>query len=504
MWELSVSSRGTPGLVVFLRPVPCGTYVSIPVWFAAVCFEFLFWAGFVPAHGEDDAKAGRRIDLSMPGRRFLLPSCVRFRLNLDLTGEASVRARRLADFARFDASFWQLFRCSMQSAGLAPTVGRFGLCRKDFHPTPAGSGGVGSHAEFAVFLHCALSYLGASMSRNIVRASDIGYGHIKATDGFDGNGKVACFGFPSHSTIANPDWRPIGGGVRDYDLVSVPVGDTVYHVGRDILRALRPDASASVMDNDFVLKDAYAARLFGALYYMAPHLPERRIDHLVLGLPLTTFAQHAEAVPRRFTGTHKVCTDGTEITVHNCYVYPQPLGSYVAFISENTEGFTAEDRVLVIDPGYNTLDWVVCQGMSVNRRTSMGVNMGMSQVLQAIAERMVISDYREGNVIELMKLIDRSLTTGRPLQLYGHTVELTAYLPAAADVFRQAAQQVRNSVLSAVDVRAIVLAGGGAPLYAPAIREEFTKHKVFVMDEPAFANVRGFHYLGELAGNQHG
>lgn len=71
-------------------------------------------------------------------------------------------------------------------------------------------------------------------------------------------------------------------------------------------------------------------------------------------------------------------------------------------------------------------------------------------------------------------------------------------MSAGNDVIQEAVQAIKNSVGSGSDIDVIILAGGGASLYAQAMKDKFPKHKVVTLDNPALANVRGFHMIGEL------
>ena len=153
---------------------------------------------------------------------------------------------------------------------------------------------------------------------------------------------------------------------------------------------------------------------------------------------------------------------------------------------------------LSIDPGYNTVDWFVCQGMSANDSLSDAVQRGMGTVLRAIAEDMIKTHGFDATPAELVRRIDYSLMTGEPFQLFGHDFDLKTHMSAGNDVIQEAVQAIKNSVGSGSDIDVIILAGGGASLYAQAMKDKFPKHKVVTLDNPALANVRGFHMIGEL------
>lgn len=337
------------------------------------------------------------------------------------------------------------------------------------------------------------------------RAIDVGYGHVKFTNGRDPNtGLIVTESFPSQSPPANnPTLK--SKVMRSRDTFVVAIGENHYEVGKDICNALEANHNGAVLDQDFPLSDAYAARLFGALNYMAPDLPEGILDYLVLGLPMTTIRKHSAALQKRFVGEHVINTNGDTLQINSVEVFPQPLGSYAAYLAANPPvAGKVMPKALVVDPGYNTVDWFVVQGMTATESKSGAAVRGMGAVLTAMADKMAKPVDKGGtrgaqrsNIKELVRLIDQSFTRGEPLLMSGHPVNLDAFLSAGNAVINDAAQTVADSVGGGADINVVIMTGGGAGMYAEAISTKFPDHRVITLDEPAFANARGFHFLGE-------
>ncbi|MDK9702547.1 MAG: PRTRC system protein D [Sulfuritalea sp.] len=327
----------------------------------------------------------------------------------------------------------------------------------------------------------------------VVRAVDVGYGHVKFTDSYDAEGTLCVDSFPSQSPIAKGD--PLSARVlKRRDTFIVPVGKRFYEVGKEVADALHGHQESAVLDTKFALSDAYHARLLGALNYMAPNLPGKTLDCLVLGLPLTTFKNLHEKVAQRYSGEQVLNTKGDTLFIRHCEVFPQPLGSYAAFLG--TKEFTEVPRALVIDPGYNTIDWFVCKGMVVSDQRSEATHRGMSAVMKDIAERIIKELSIDAGTAEVIRLVDAALTNGKPLKLCGQLVNLPEFMPAGDSVIEEAAQAVKNSVASGADIDEIVMTGGGACLYAPAVQKFFSQ-PLTILPDSSFANVRGFQALGE-------
>ena len=330
----------------------------------------------------------------------------------------------------------------------------------------------------------------------VVRAVDVGYGHVKFTDGCDPHDKsIRTDSIPSQSPVARTDTVDGPGVLAQRDTFLVPVGDRLFEVGRDIRLALHGTQITEDLSADFCLSDGYAARLFGAINYM--QLPDNVIDVLVLGLPITTYQKHHQDLAKRFVGPHRINSRGTSVRIERCQVYPQPLGSYMTYLVSGAATSQAP-HALVIDPGYNTFDWFVCHGMAANAANSGAVERGMGAVLRAIAEDIIkkISGI-DATPMDLVRAIDRSLTTGQPLRLYGQEFDLAPHLAAGAPIFEEAARALKNAVRSSAELDVIILTGGGATLYAETIRNHFPRHPVVTLDDPAMANVRGFQIIGD-------
>ena len=288
-----------------------------------------------------------------------------------------------------------------------------------------------------------------------------------------------------------------GGVMKRRDTFVVPVGERLYEVGREVQRSLTSRQETEMLDENFALSEHYAARLFGALNYLSPGLPDYAIDVLVLGLPLNTYPKHHKALAERFTGQHVINDANDTLQIRSCHVYPQPLGSYMSYVAEHPALGTAP-MALSVDPGYNTVDWFVCQGMAANDSCSGAVQRGMGAVLRAIAEDMIKKHNFDATVSELVRRIDNSLATGTAFQLFGRDFDLAPHMGAGRDVIEEAAQSVKNAIGSGTDIDVIILSGGGAQFFAHALTDRFPEHKVIQLENAAHANVRGFHFIGEL------
>jgi len=333
------------------------------------------------------------------------------------------------------------------------------------------------------------------MREPVVRAVDVGYGHVKYTLGRQADGTILCGSFPSLS----PGVREVldyGTYMERRNTFIVEIDGRRYEVGKDVVKAVHANSEGSVMDIEFAMSDAYRARLYGALNYIAQDLDDNTLDVLILGLPLNTYTKHKKALSARFTGELTISGSGDTLQVRHCQTYPQPFGSYLNYLESNQ--ISHFPVCLVVDIGYNTCDWFVCEGLTP--RLS-GVSLrGMGAVMNAMAKDVIQTTKFDGTESEVMRLIDVALTSGEQFKLCGKPVNLEKPQKVGEDIIEEGAQSVKNAVRSAGDIDVIIVTGGGAPFFKDAIQKKFRSHEVRLLTDSSLGNVRGFHVVGENLG----
>lgn len=323
----------------------------------------------------------------------------------------------------------------------------------------------------------------------IVRAVDVGFGNVKATDGLDENNIPICMMFPSVAPVAS-DKSLTAEVLGKRKVVKVKVKGTQYEVGEDA--TISRVGYGKNLDEHYSTSDTYTALLYGAISMM--DLPARRIDMLVLGLPISTYEKKKDALSAKFVGTHDL-GNGKVIEIGECKVVPQPIGGFYDYAMVN--GVLRDmmsQTTLIIDPGYFTLDWVVTHGNKpIDSRCGAADNGGMAKVLEAIAEAMSKDLDNIGDVTRL----DMALRTNNKLTVYGQAIDLAKYIPAATPVIEEAVNKMMHSVGNMADIDNIILIGGGSRFYYETIQNR-VKQKIHRNDPQyaATANVRGFHFVG--------
>lgn len=318
-------------------------------------------------------------------------------------------------------------------------------------------------------------------------AIDVGYGNTKSA--FPLGCDIATNMFPSLAPVAaTSSLTPHGGGLfRARDVVNVEVDGARYEVGPDVSLSAAHVHTGRSLSEDFVTTPNYAALLAGSLHYANA----REVDRLVLGLPVHNTNRYAAFLKDRFTGTHNF--GWGEITVGSVLPLPQPLGSLITYIQRSGKSYDPDNAYLVVDVGYFTTDWVVARGYTMDDTRSGGVPGGAARVYQQIAS---LISAEHGQTTDSIERIDKAIRDVKPMLFYGRDLDVTPYLEQAMAVTHQPVKEIQTRVGRSEDIRAIILTGGGAQLYAPTIRAAFPLNTIHIMEAPCFANVRGFYSIG--------
>jgi plasmid segregation protein ParM len=328
-----------------------------------------------------------------------------------------------------------------------------------------------------------------TMSTNrIIRALDLGWGYTKYSHIDKDTGEMKFSAFPSlaprHSGV---DMSMSLLGKRE--TVVVDVDGTKFEVGPDAADLDNNDSTRNLNDQ-YINTEQYKAVFYGALHYIG----EPVIDVLVVGLPLSNIGQAAR-LKSLMEGKHKI--NGTEtVEVKEALVLPQPLGGLYYCLSlgksDQQFEFMDEETNLIIDPGFLTFDFLLSNGEKPVENRSSAHNAGVSSVLRAIAKS--ISE-KHGIKYDNLSAIDRGLRR-RSMKINGTVEDMEEHIRNTKSVLEAAVNYMRNLV-DGSDVDNIILLGGGASIFKRTIEGFYPKHKLIVIEDGQFANVRGFQLAGE-------
>lgn len=325
--------------------------------------------------------------------------------------------------------------------------------------------------------------------RSVV-AMDVGYSQVKAVAGFPGCEPVelrlpsgAC---PAEQLPVDGQGQPVVGKGCLLESGGEPWGALLAHG--------HGEATSRILDHRYPESKAYYSNVLAA----AMRLGVRDASCLVLGLPVEAFygTGNADRLRRKFLGRHEI-GGGRSVSFAEVDVIPQPLGAYwqaMNRVAELRRFMDDDSRLLVVDPGCYSVDFVVIAGAAI-RRTSSGSSLAAtSAVLEGVRREL---GAREQTTIRLERLEDALMSGSRWVRARGRMLDFSDALEVSA---RSVADRLMKQLLASLradggDVDAVLVAGGGAPVFAPMLREEFGT-RVHVLDEPAMANARGYFLWG--------
>lgn len=336
----------------------------------------------------------------------------------------------------------------------------------------------------------------------IVRALDVGYGNVKFVRRHESmEESVICDMFPSRAPAATDS--SIGEGtLKKRETVIVKVGEVNYEVGHDVSLAQSANAISSILDEKFVQSDGYMARALGAFHYMFTDIDEDYIDMLVVGLPVNGIKENKAYLIQKLKGKHML-PGGREVGIKDVRVFEQPLGAFYNFMYSPDEpknfsySVMRTQRTLIIDPGMYTFDWLLVDNMKASDDRSGGTTRAMSDVIKAMAK--VIAKEVDTNPAQMFKIIDDAIRAGLNPSAFNQDIDIDNYTHYATSVINESVDAMSNSVGDGVDIKNIMLVGGGARFFLPAIKAKYPKHEIITTNNAVYANVIGFQMAGERA-----
>lgn len=328
----------------------------------------------------------------------------------------------------------------------------------------------------------------SSEIKPVIRSIDVGFGYTKYST--EEEGELQYKSFPSiaprSSKIENSDLSMI----NERDTIIVTVDGTVYEVGPDSLLLETSDTTRTLNDQ-YIHTAQYKALTYGALAYMN----EKVIDLLVVGLPVSNYESHHEALKRHLVGEHKI-NDRLICTIKNVLVVYQPLGGLTHCMSLANTTLANHDLEssmnLIIDPGFLTVDFLLANGNKIIENKSGAHNGGVSRILNAIADSIT---KKIGKKYENYNAIDKALKK-RKLKIAGKEEDLLEHIKNTKSVIESPITYMKNMIGDGSDIDNIILLGGGANIFEKTLKENFKDREIIVIEDPSFANVRGYQIIG--------
>jgi plasmid segregation protein ParM len=334
---------------------------------------------------------------------------------------------------------------------------------------------------------------GAMTNDTIVRAIDLGYGNVKYSKRSTG-GQLELYEFPALAVPAlSHHFDHDGHLIARTNTLAVEIHGRLFHVGPDS-PALLQGVAERELDGAYARSDRYAALMKGTLAYIG----EPVIDQLILGLPVSTYAKEHQRLAEVWTGRHEVpdpsASGSKTVLVKRAVVIAQPVGAYMAALLENRLS-RARGNALVVDPGYFTIDWVlITAAFAIVPSRCGALHGGVWVLLRALASSLERDLHAP---IQNLMPLEAALRSGRSVSLYGSEFLLEPHMAVVRDKIDGLVADLVSRLGDHSDIPQIVVTGGGAKLFLPYLQQKFPAHRVEILPEPHFANLRGFQAIGE-------
>jgi plasmid segregation protein ParM len=315
---------------------------------------------------------------------------------------------------------------------------------------------------------------------------DIGYSNLKLAFGPKGESPQTCLR-PAGAAPADRFGSRFDGKAQD-DFLHVLVEEQEFVAG---VSSDRAEMWSRSLHADYTTRPSYQA-----LFHAGLLLSEmERIDVLVTGLPVSQYLDEARrnALAGQMRGTHPI-TPKRMVSVEKVKVIPQPIGGLLDYIAQEDVDIE-EARVLVVDPGFFSVDWVVIAHKDIHRQSS-GTNLNASSVILEEASRLIAKDH--GAAVNTETLENAVRAGKHTVLVLGQRAEIAPYIEQAAKTVGPVAiESIQKSLRTENKMPdLVILVGGGAPFFRDALQSAFPRLTVATPKNPVFSNARGFWLMG--------
>lgn len=321
---------------------------------------------------------------------------------------------------------------------------------------------------------------------------DIGYGFVKATDGFRDLVFPSVVGLGQDLTYLSE----LTLYVAEEDNLVVELEGTRYFVGSLAIRqsemALR--SLAENRPGDVNARVLYAT----AMGLLAGGEHDR--FHVVTGLPPSYYLTYKEDLARVLSGTHKVTflrgqrrVERT-FTVDQVRVVPQPFGTVFYLLLDNVGNIAGRElahaRIGIVDIGFRTSEFVVADKLEYIDRLSFSSTTALGTAYALIADEL----RRRYRISRESYELDAAVVEGR-IRVGGKVHDISDLRDEA---FRKVASKVIaeiNSVWDKHSLDVIYVTGGGGQALFPYLKREYETAQL--VEGAQAANCKGYWKLAQ-------
>ena len=289
---------------------------------------------------------------------------------------------------------------------------------------------------------------------------DIGFGFTKVTNGRDHKVFKSVVGDANEMQFQDSLIKASDG---DSPVLHVDIEGTTYFVGE---LAERQSSVRSFTLDQNQLMSRYAKTL--ALTALANIVEDGSVVRAVTGLPINAYRRHKDELGQLLIGKHCVrLTDAqgqekeVNFTIDRVRVIPQPFGSVFNLMLNDlgkvTDRRFLEEKIGVIDVGFRTADYTICDRTQYSERGSRTSDAGISQGFKIIAGAL---QEKSGVNVELFRLYD-AVERGS-IKIRGKNFGLKRITDQAmTQLAGQIASDVNGLWADDWDIDHVVITGGG-------------------------------------------
>jgi plasmid segregation protein ParM len=313
---------------------------------------------------------------------------------------------------------------------------------------------------------------------------DIGYSTLVTAEGYSGR---------------NPHIRVNPVGVCPVDAASPNLGFQSKGAGGRIIQVNGEEYLSGVLprhvENRRVLHANYTESVeYHALFNLAlANCGQPTIDRLVTGLPVQQFRDETrkEKMISLMQGKHQPIKDGPTIEVREVRIVPQPFGAFCSAImaNQNIAGLLQSGIILVVDPGYYSLDWTLINSGNIQGQGSGGTQNSISKVLEeASASILERFDARVSP-----EKLEASFQSNSDVVVRGDLLPLDEAISGVDKTVKKSIHEIHQSMRGmADDVDIVILAGGGSRFWKGELKKAFQNAKHLHLDSPVSSNAHGY------------
>lgn len=319
---------------------------------------------------------------------------------------------------------------------------------------------------------------------------DIGYSNVKIACGNAQSFEPSVSVYPAYAT-AEPETDLALAKKSDHEVKVYPHGNE--------WRVFTNRVGHRELHEKYHTSEMYMALFYGSLI-KATEGRSNVIDVLVTGLPvrIANSDDERQQLCKLFTGTHEV-SPGQFVTVKEVVVLSQGVGIMNDVL--NRDGLLSDDdiefsNILVIDPGYFSMDYVTFSRGDRKREFS-GSSLNATSVIIDEIIRTLEDEFPEEGIQEAERIEtafrrgDKTFNNGfRNVEIQPLVDKITPRI--VGTVVAELLKRTRS--IGAVHI--IISAGGGSRFYDQSIKDAFKQARVIQSPNPVASNAIGYWHYG--------